>query len=168
MIKIILALFFCFYFSYADETYHSIKGGILSHSTGPISSGRENGIDLHGELQFKEKILKGHFAVGADINTNGDTSFIFGGLAWEDRFFDNLLLGAFFGFATHDGELNNGNSDKRQLGTRLLFREAIDIGFYIKEDISISLIYDHYSNVGLNDMRNQGNDNLGIRLGYYF
>lgn len=168
MIKIVLFLFIVYNFSSADVPYHSVKGGILAHSNGFISSGRESGIDINIELQFKEKILKANYTVGADVNTNGDTSFIYGGLSWEKRFFDHLLLAAFFGAAVHNGDLDNGASDKRQLGSRITFRESLDIGYYLNKDVSISLMYDHYSNLGLGGVRNQGNDNIGIRIGYYF
>jgi hypothetical protein len=168
MIRILLVFFIGFNFSYADENYYAVKGGILAHSTGFVSTGRESGVDINTELQFKEKILKANYTVGADINTNNDTSFIYGGLSWEDRFFNHLLLGAFFGAAIHNGDLDNGASDKRQLGSRITFRESLDIGFYLNKDLSISIMYDHYSNLGLGGVRNEGNDNIGIRIGYYF
>ena len=168
MIRTIIVFFFIFCFSYADGNYHAVKGGILSHSNGFISSGRESGYDVNVELQFKEKLLLGHYTTGADINTNNDTSFLYGGLSWEGRFFDNLLIGAFLGAAIHNGELDDGSSDKRQLGSRVTFRESLDIGFYLKKNISVSLMWDHYSNLGIRGASNQGNDNIGIRIGYYF
>ncbi len=163
MIRVILVLFLYFSFGNSNEKYHSVKVGILSHCI----KGVENGKDLHLELQFKEKLLKAHYTVGVELNTN-NTSFMFGGLAWEDRFSDNILLGAFFGIAMHNGDLDNGRINRRQLGSRILFRESIDIGFYFQKNLSISFMYDHYSNLGIGGIRNQGNDNFGIRLGYYF
>ena len=168
MFRIIIVLLFSFYISYANEIYHSVKGGVLSHSTGFLSYGKEDGTDLNIEVQFKEKLLKGHIAVGADLSTNNNTSFIYSGLVWEDRFFDNILLGFSFGLSIHNGELDEGSSDKRQLGTLILFREAFEIGYYLNKNSTISILYDHYSNGGITGDRNQGNDNLGIRYGYYF
>jgi len=163
-----MLLFLLFSSCEAEKTFYAIKGGLLSHSTGPISSGKESGIDLHAKLLFTTKILKAYPGVGTDINLNGDTSFLYGGLSRQGKFFKHLLLGAFFGLAVHNGDLDASNSDKRQFGTRLLFREAIDIGFYMNKEVSISLMYDHYSNAGLANKRNQGNDNIGIRVSYYY
>ncbi len=153
---------------YAQDTLYALKGGILAHSTGPVSSGKEDGVDLNGEVLFNKRVLKGYPAVGADVNLNGNTSFLYGGLAWEGRLFKHLLLGGFLGLAIHNGDLDSENDDMRQLGTRVLIREAVDIGFYLRDDLVASIMYDHYSNTGLGESRNEGNDNIGIRLAYYF
>lgn len=152
----------------ADENIYAIKGGLMSHSTGPVSSGREEGIDINGEVVFKNRFLKGHPSIGMEINTNGDTSFLYGGLIWEGRFFDNLLFGGFLGFAANNGELDNDKPDRRQMGTHITFREAVEIGYHIDKNWVISIMYDHYSNLGLRGKRNQGNDNTGVRLSFYF
>ena len=128
---------------------------------------KEGGMELHPELLFKKTYLKAYPSVGADINLNGDTSFFYGGFSWEGQFFEYLSLGAFFGPSIHDGESDNGASDKRQLGSRILIRAAIDIGVYLTDDITLSFMYDHYSNTGLFEKRNQGNDNMGLRLSLY-
>ena len=147
---------------------HAIKAGFLAHSTGPVSSGTESGIDLNVEVLFKDRFLKAYPSIGADINLNGDTSFLYTGLSWEGKFYNFLHLGAFFGFAVHNGDLENNNNDSREYGTRVLFREALDIGIYIRDDLALNFMYDHYSNAGLTNKKNQGNDNIGLRLSYYF
>ena len=152
----------------AQENIYAIKGGLLAHSTGPLSSGKESGVDINVEVLFMDELLKGHLSVGADVNTNADTSFVYSGLSWEGKFYKYIHLGAFFGLGLHNGDLDKSGSEKRQLGTRVVFREALEIGLYLKEDISVSFMYDHYSNAGLAGKRNQGNDNLGLRLSYYF
>jgi len=168
MCKIYLCLIILFASLDANETLYGIKGGFLAHSTGPVSSGRESGTDIHAELLFKEKFLSAYPSIGVDINLQGGTSFLYTGLSWEDKFFKHIHLGAFFGFAIHNGELDINNSQYRQFGTRFLFREALDIGVYLKKDLSLSLMYDHYSNAGLDGQRNQGNDNIGLRFSYFF
>jgi len=55
----------------------------------------------------------------------------------------------FFGFALDNGSQENEHSNRRQLGTRVLFREAVDIGYYLSERTSVSVMYDHHSNDGL-------------------
>ena len=130
---LLVLLFLLFSLSNADETLYAIKGGLLAHSTGPVSSGVEDGTDAHVEVLFKDKVLKAYPSIGADINLNGDTSFLYTGLSWEGKFFDLIHLGAFFGFAIHNGDLDTSDKDTRQYGTRVLFREALDIGFYLNE-----------------------------------
>jgi Lipid A 3-O-deacylase (PagL) len=168
MKQIIILTFLLISPIYAEGNIYALKAGLLSHSTGAISDGRESGTDLHLELLFNQKFLKAYPALGADINLHGDTSFIYSGLAWEGKFFKSLLLGTSFGIALHNGDLEGGSSENRQLGTRILFRGAVDIGLYLRPDLSMSFMYDHYSNLGLAGQRNQGNDNMGIRLSYYF
>lgn len=168
MIRFLIVLLFTFTPSFTDEIYHSIKIGALAHSKGIVSSGRESGIDIQAEALFNETLFTGHYTIGTEMNLNGDTSFYYGGLTWEDKFFDFLHLGAFFGFSLHNGVLDGNVDDRRKLGSHVLFREALDIGFYLQENISVSLLYNHYSNLGLAGVRNQGNDNFGVRFGFYY
>ena len=168
MRQLILLVFLLISSACAQDSLYAIKGGFLAHATGPVSSGREEGTDLHLELLFNKKLLKAYPTIGADINLNGDTSFLYTGLVWEDKFFSYLHLGAFFGFSLHNGDLDEGNENSRQLGTRVLFREALDIGVYLRDDLVLSFMYEHNSNAGLQGKRNQGNDNLGFVLAYYF
>ena len=153
-------------FSY--ENIYTLKGGLLLHSTGPISSGREDGIDINTEIVFKNIYLNAHPSVGAEINLNGDTSFIYSGLVWEWKIYKDFLFNLFFGFAVNNGELNNGMEGKRQMGTHVTFREDIEFGYRLNKKWVVSLMYAHYSNLGIDNKRNQGNDNTGIRFSYYF
>ena len=168
MKQFIILIFLFISSGFAEDTLYAIKGGLLSHATGPISSGIEEGTDLHLELLFNKKLLKGYPTLGTDINLNGDTSFLYTGLSWEGKYFSYLYLGTFFGLALHSGDLNNGSTISRQFGTRVLFREALDIGIYLEDGLVLSFMYDHYSNGGLGAKRNQGNDNIGFVLSYYF
>jgi hypothetical protein len=54
------------------------------------------------------------------------------------------------------------------MGSRVTFREAIEVGYRFLENHSISFVLDHYSNAGWIAERNQGNDDLGFRYGYKF
>lgn len=168
MKTIILSLFLLLSSVHCEEYVYAVKSGLLSHSTGPVSSGKEDGVDINIELLFKKKFLKAYPSIGADINLNSNTSFVYSGLTWEGKFFKHVLIGAFLGLSIHNGDLSGGSSDKRQLGTRLLFREAIDIGFFINKNTSVSFMYDHYSNAGIDGNYNEGNDNMGLRLSYYY
>ncbi len=152
---------------YASDNLYAVRGGVLSHSTGVISSGKESGIDLHAEALYRQRLLNAYPAVGVDLNLNGDTSFVYGTLVWEEKFLRQLLLGASLGVAIHDGELDEGSSDRRQLGSRVLIRAAVETGYFIDEAVAVSFMYAHYSHTGIKE-RNQGNDNIGLRVSYYF
>lgn len=168
MLRMLIIIQLIFIPLFADESLYALKGGLLSHSTGPISNGQEHGVDLHAEILWNKTLLKGHYAAGTDLSLSGETSFVYAGLSWEGRFYNNLLLGFFSGFAVHDGKLDGNRDDRRLLGARILFRGAVEVGWYLSDSLSLGVMYDHYSNLGIGDVRNQGNDNLGLRLSYYF
>jgi len=103
-----------------------------------------------------------------DINTNGDTTFGYGGFTWEWNVTKRFYVDFFLGIAGHDGFLHNAPPDRRELGSRLLFREAIELGWRITDRHSLSVMWDHYSNAGWIDKKNQGNDNMGVRYSYRY
>jgi len=157
---------FCSTMIHAD--IYALKGGVLAHSEGPVSSGKEQGYDLNIEVLLEDDYLQANWAFGADINNQSDTSFIYSGLNWEGLFFETFIWEFFLGIATHDGEISTTDTTKRAFGSRVLFREAVAIGIELSESITVTFIYDHYSHTGIDDRINQGNDNSGIRLAYYF
>ena len=153
---------------------HEIRTGVLAHDVDGLWSGtqKEDGIDLNGELIFSRpsfSLLTGTVRpnLGLTLNLNGDTSKLYGGLLWElwatsALFFD---LGA--GLALHNGELDTSDPDKKSLGSRLLFRIAIELGYALSKHHRVSIMFDHISNAYLANP-NEGLDTLGIRYGYRF
>lgn len=148
--------------------------GILAHNIGPIASAREDGAQINAELRFKspplfEYILSPRPHIGASINTAGDTSFLYLGLTWTWNITDALFLDLSFGGAIHDGWLTSHEPepDRRLMGSRLLFRESLELGYRFFDRHSLSLMLDHVSNAGLSH-KNQGNDDVGLRYGYRF
>lgn len=162
-------LLFCLFVNIVNlnATIYAYKLGVLEHSTGPVSSGIESGYDINAELLFDTELLDANLALGADVNLQGDTSFLYSGLSWEGDVSDFLAWELFFGLAMHDGELAEGSVDRRQLGSRFVFREAVALGFAVSDDMTLTVIYDHYSHIGIEDRPNQGNDNIGVRLSIY-
>jgi hypothetical protein len=151
-----------------------LRGGALSHDTGGLWSGDhvEHGFDLNAELIFRRGTvplragaLRPH--VGATWNSRSYTSKLYAGATWrlaaDSGAFFELGLGA----AIHDGKLETNDRDRKQLGSRLLFRVPIELGLAIGEHHSLSLFFDHLSNAGLAD-ENEGLDTLGVRYGYRF
>ena len=94
---------------------------------------------------FMKLVLSPRPTLGASINTAGDTSFLYTGLTWGGFVWKGLFIEGFFGLATHDGQLNSHDPephDRRQLGSRVLFREAIEIGYRFLDNHSVSIMLD--------------------------
>lgn len=149
--------------------------GILAHNLGPIASRTESGIDINPELLFSspdafEAIWSPRPMIGAVINTNDDTSFLYGGLMWDFDIVGDVFGGFSFGMAVHNG--NDGketdSEGHRALGCWWLFRESIEVGYRLTDDVAASLYLDHVSHGGLCSDRNRGMDNSGVRLHYLF
>ncbi len=152
-----------------------LRFGVLAHNRGPIASKTESGAQVNLEARFASpdfmKILfEPRPTLGASINTSGDTSFLYGGLTWGGFIWKGLFVEGFFGMAVHDGWLESNDPDprKRLMGSRVVFREALEFGYRFLDVHSLSFMVDHYSNAGWIAERNQGNDDFGLRYGYKF
>ncbi|MBF0307613.1 MAG: acyloxyacyl hydrolase [Alphaproteobacteria bacterium] len=147
-----------------------VRGGLLAHDVAILGSHEEEGVDVNAEILFRSpQVLRPLLAprphVGVDVNTLGDTSVAYAGLTWQTDI--GPLWGALaFGGAVHDGEIDEKPGAKG-LGSRALFRLAGEVGWYASPHVSISLLYDHYSNATLAE-DNEGLNNLGLRFGYRF
>jgi len=106
---------------------------VLDHDTDNLWIGfsRESSVDINAEVLFNSvyDVLGGyiHPAVGASINTGGDTSKVYAGL----RYRYELDNGPFFGLgvAAHDGETKLVQADKKALGSTLLFHIPAEVGY---------------------------------------
>ena len=150
-----------------------IRVGLLYHDLGLWGgSGNEGGVDFNGELIFSPslELLSGILRpnLGFSLNSEGNTSMIYGGALWEYRWTRGYFVDLGFGLAAHNGETDEGNADTmNQLGSTVLFRTVIEVGFTIGDRHLISLMFDHISNAYLADP-NEGLDTLGIRYGFRF
>lgn len=148
-----------------------LRLGLLAHSTGPFSGGTETGADINAELLFEQNpelhFLFGRLAIGGSLSLAGDTSHIYAGRAWLLPLFKSFELEYQFGGSLHDGKLDTSDTDRRQLGTRVLFRNALELG-YRWDRYRVSVMLAHLSNAGFFDKRNQGLDNVGLRLSINF
>lgn len=106
-----------------------------------------------------------HPAVGASINTGGDTSKIYAGLRYRYELENGLFFG--LGVAAHNGESKLVQTDKKALGSTLLFHIPAEIGYRFTEHYAASIYFDHISN-GYTQDENEGLDTLGVRIGYRF
>lgn len=161
-----------------------LRGGILSHDVifpdrhdlrwpNPFRNDRESGVDINGEVLFTSpSFLEILFAprphVGMMINSAGDTNSLYTGATWDGQWDSGVFLEGFLGMAVHDGKRRNGNPDRIEFGSRVLFRLGAELGWRYNDTHGISLIWDHMSNAGIISSKNQGIDNIGIRYGYKF
>ncbi len=147
-----------------------IRGGILAHHLVPTLTHKEPGADINLEILFHSPDFLGVIGsprphVGFAVNTGGDTSQLYAGLTWEWDFWRNMFVSLALGGAIHDGDLDVRSNDEKELGCRVLFRAAVELGYRFRQRHSLSLYIDQISNGGICD-QNEGLELLGIRYGY--
>jgi hypothetical protein len=154
--------------------FYGLRFGLLAHDLGGLWSHTraEGGVDWNAEVVFKkpsfmlwEGAILPNF--GLSINSRGDTSKIYGGVVWEFQFSNGWFFNLGTGLAVHNGQLESEDANKKQLGSRILFREPIEFGFTFNKNHRISVMFDHISNAYLANP-NEGMDTLGVRYGYQF
>ena len=155
------------------DVIHSLAGGVLAHDRGVFSSNEEDGVDINLEVQFVEPgwdwwryIGSPRPRIGGNINTAGDTSLGYAGLYWDYYVLDEFFVAGAFGATVHDGELSDAPG-RRELGSRVLFNLAAEIGWRFADRHALSLYADHSSNANLAD-DNEGLDNVGVRYHFFF
>lgn len=151
-----------------------VKAGAFIHDVGVFGRSEEDTkVDLNAEILFnlKGRIWQRIWAprphLGGSLNTGGNTSQAYGGLTWDFNLLGNGFGRWSMGAAVHDGKLKTSRPDRKELGSRVLFRFALEFGLRITERHNVSIILDHISNGGLKD-ENEGIDNFGVRYGYRF
>lgn len=153
---------------------YGFRAGLLVHDIGGLWSQTraEGGVDWNAELVFRKPsfTLWGGMIlpnVGVSINSRGDTSKIYGGVVWEFVFSNGFFFNIGTGLAVHNGQLESDDANKKELGSRILFREPIEFGITFCERHRISIMFDHISNAYL-ARPNEGLDTIGVRYGYQF
>jgi hypothetical protein len=156
-----------------QEWLSEIRVGILAHDV-PIwsLSRQEGGVDFNAEFIFRwpnHSVLSGivHSNLGVSLNNQGDTSKIYSGFLWEYLWQSGIFIDLGLGLAVHDGELETSDNDKKELGSRILFRIPVEIGFLFAKQHGVSIMFDHVSNAYLADP-NEGLDTIGLRYAYRF
>jgi len=163
----------------AQKLIDEIKVGGLAHDVTFLGKHVESGADLNLEMLFTPPdvlriIGSPRPHIGADINLSGNTSDGYFGLTWGITLIQNLFRpgdGIFangsLGGAIHDGHLDTAPPGRKRLGSRILFRESLELGYQLTPAISVSAILDHISNANL-ARRNAGVTSAGARLGFKF
>ena len=156
-----------------------VKIGALAHDIGFLGRDIEDGAAINIEMLFTPPDLFRYIGsprphIGGEINTAGDTNYGYFGLTWGIMLIQNLfqpgdgIFGAgSLGGAVHDGYLTQAPPDRKRLGSRILFRESLELGYQLNPAISVSAILDHISNANLAS-RNAGITSAGARIGVKF
>jgi lipid A 3-O-deacylase len=150
-----------------------VRLGVLIHDAGVFGRRKEESEDVNLELTFVSPDILGFLwsprpHLGVTINTSGDTSQAYAGVTWEFRFWRSFFFDFSFGLSVHDGETETTELDRKELGSRVLFREAIDLGWNFYKRDSISFFIDHVSHGGILADQNEGLDTMGVRYIYRF
>ena len=155
------------------DVVHSLAGGVLAHDRGAFSSNEEDGAAINLEMQFVEPgwdwwryVGSPRPRIGGNINTSGDTSFGYAGLYWDYYLFDEFFIAGGVGGAVHNGEIDEAPGEK-ELGSRVLFHLAAEVGWRFADRHALSIYADHLSNANLAD-ENEGLDNVGVRYHFFF
>jgi lipid A 3-O-deacylase len=148
------------------------KLGLDAHDITLGGDHEEPGVDINGEVLFTAPALLRAIGsprphVGVAVNTAGATSYAYLGLTWTLTPIDRVFVSGALGGAVHDGEINGDELHRKQLGSRILFHEYIDLGYRVTPVVSLSVFLDHMSNANL-ATHNAGMTNVGLRTGFKF
>ncbi len=169
-------------------TYSEVKLGVLAHDV-HFLGGKEGGVDINPEIIVDSPIADVQAAevptylrwlvqprptIGGEINTAGFTDQGYFGLTWTWQLAsdvlqpgDGITFGLFEGPGFNNGDIVAKVSDRKSLGSHVLFREAAELGYRINPTWTVSLFIDHVSNAGL-ARYNQSINDVGARLGVRF
>lgn len=162
--------------------------GVMQHNICVINcknADKEDGPNVEFQVNFDSPDFLNWAAspepyVMASVNTAGETSFGGFGLEWRWQFAEHWALQPGLGYVVHDGELENPYPDGSpaaaqfaaehvQFGSRDLFRTSLGLTYDFEGPWETQVLYEHLSHGQiLGSGRNQGIDNIGIRVGYQF
>lgn len=163
-----------------------IRLGVVAHNVciaNCDNANKEDGPNINGEIVFKSPeflniIWSPKPYVMGSVNTAGDTSFGGVGLQWDWEFAEGWAIEPGVGYVIHDGELTfpYPQGDPRNdpisattvfFGSRDLFRTSLSLNKDLGEKWGVQLMYEHLSHGQiLGEGRNQGLDNIGVRVRY--
>jgi lipid A 3-O-deacylase len=163
----------------AQGPIDEFKFGVLAHDVGLFDHHLETGADVNFELLFTPPEALAPIGaprpqVGGSLNTAGGTSSGYFGLTWGITLIqslfgwgNSLFLNGSLGGAVQGGYTNEAPPDRKKLGSTLLARESLELGYQLTPNMSISGFLDHMSNANL-ATHNAGLTDAGARLGFKF
>jgi lipid A 3-O-deacylase len=162
--------------------------GIAQHNICVLdcdNADKEDGPNVTGELVFKSPDFLS-FALSPrpyatlSVNTAGATSYGGVGLLWNFDFAEKWSFEPSLGYVFHDGanenpfiqgtpESDRFGEENLLLGSDDLFRTGFALNRQMGENWGLQLQYDHLSHGQiLGNGRNQGLDNIGVRVFFEF
>ena len=162
--------------------------GVMQHNicvTDCKNADKENGPNVELQVSFDSPSFL-HWAgspqpfVMASLNTASNTSFSGFGVEWRWQFAEHWALEPSVGYVLHNGETNNPYAngtpeaaafaeDHVLLGSEDLFRSSIALTRDLPGPWEGQVLFEHLSHGQiLGHGRNQGLDEIGIRIGYKF
>ena len=160
-----------------------IRLGVAAHD---LTDHTEDGPQIVGDLmfaspEFLERVWSPRPFLSANISTQGYTNLVTAGLAWDHGFTDRLTGEFSFGLSYNDGVLEvypdrDGpvealriKESRALLGSDWLFRTGFALDYALNDQWSAGVFYEHHSHGQiLASGRNQGLDELGLRMSYRF
>jgi len=174
--------------SVTNLTFGELKFGVLAHDAAFLG-GKEHGVDFNPEVIMPSPVpdawadslpaylrwmVQPRPTFGGEINSSHYTNQFYFGTTWTWMLANNIFqpgdgftAGIFFGGAVNDGKTVSFQSDRKSLGSNILFRESLELGYWITPRIEISGYIDHVSNAGF-ARYNQSINDVGARLGFRF
>lgn len=172
----------------AHAQVDSIRVGAMQHNICVLdckNADKEDGPNIVAEARFASPDWLGwafapHPYLMASGNTQGNTSYIAGGLEWDFEVAQGWHIEPGFGYALHDGEIRNKfasgtpeaaafSEEHVLLGSRDLFRSSLALTWDVSNDFAVQAIYEHLSHGQiLGTGRNQGLDEIGVRAVWKF
>ncbi|XBQ16811.1 MAG: acyloxyacyl hydrolase [Oceanicaulis sp.] len=167
---------------FADGLISEVRLGVAAHD---LTDHSEDGPQITGELLLQPIEQLGFIGApkpvfNISISTQGFTNLAGAGLLWDGRVGENWRIEGGFGLAVHDGindldttlpplEQVRIKETRALLGSDVLFRTTFGLNYDVTERWGVGLFYEHYSHGQiLGDGRNQGLDELGVRLNWRF
>ncbi|MGE0044697.1 MAG: acyloxyacyl hydrolase [Hyphomonadaceae bacterium] len=172
----------------AEAGVARVHVSVMEHNVRIIddkNADKEEGLAVQGQINFSSPSWLDWagspepYIVGS-VSTAGETSFAGVGLEWRWEFADGWALSPGLGYVIHDGELENpfpnGSPEAAAfaeehvlLGSRDLFRTSIALEREFGGGWAAGVEYTHLSHGQiLGEGRNQGLDQIGLRLTYAF
>jgi lipid A 3-O-deacylase len=156
-----------------------VKAGVMAHDITLFGRHEENGADINGEILFVSPDFLSIIGsprphLGGWVNTAGNTDALYFGLTWGWQLLQNIIgqsdaltIYGSLGGAGQDGYEDSAPPGRKRLGSPILFRESVELGYQLTPVYSISAMVDHISNANLAN-HNAGITNAGMRIGYKF
>lgn len=114
-------------------------------------------------------LLSPRLELGGTFNLAGKgENIVHANLNWQFGLFESpFYVEVGLGAGLTDGALSGAVAPARNFGCAFNFYESFGVGAHINEKMTVTLVYEHVSNLGI-CTPNQGLSNVGVQLGWKF